>query len=137
MTVDGILILIAVRSAFRQQELLRCNIMAHVMCFSRRVVQDGLTLDQVACLAKCNCSRAETHRHGSFTVEELREAVAAVTASGTEHIIATYSRRTLSQTGDGHFSPIGGYHPGRDLVLILDTGAAAICHFRSAVTLLL
>lgn len=25
-----------------------------------------------------------------------------------------------SQTGDGHFSPIGGYHAARDLVLILD-----------------
>lgn len=26
----------------------------------------------------------------------------------------------LLQTGDGHFSPIGGYHAARDLVLILD-----------------
>ena len=24
------------------------------------------------------------------------------------------------QTGSGHFSPIGGYHAGRDMVLILD-----------------
>lgn len=24
-------------------------------------------------------------------------------------------------TGDGHFSPVGGYHEGKDLVLILDT----------------
>lgn len=24
------------------------------------------------------------------------------------------------QTGTGHFSPIGGYHAGRDMVLILD-----------------
>ena len=24
-------------------------------------------------------------------------------------------------TGDGHFSPVGGYHPEKDLVLILDT----------------
>ena len=36
-------------------------------------------------------------------------------------IVSSYSRRLLSQTGDGHFSPIGGYHPERDLVLILDT----------------
>ncbi|KAF3950686.1 hypothetical protein CMV_023590 [Castanea mollissima] len=27
---------------------------------------------------------------------------------------------TLSQTGTGHFSPIGGYHAGRDMVLMLD-----------------
>lgn len=27
----------------------------------------------------------------------------------------------FSQSGDGHFSPIGAYHPGTDQVLILDT----------------
>ena len=27
----------------------------------------------------------------------------------------------LKQTGSGHFSPIAGYHPREDLVLILDT----------------
>jgi len=32
-----------------------------------------------------------------------------------------YSRRALRQTGDGHFSPIGGYHAGSDRVLVLDT----------------
>jgi glutathione gamma-glutamylcysteinyltransferase len=94
--------------------------------FKRYTVQDGLTMDQVQCLAKCNCSAAELHRHGTFSLEQLRQEVAAVTASGTEHIIATYSRQTLKQTGDGHFSPIGGFHPGRDLVLILDTGAAVL-----------
>lgn len=26
----------------------------------------------------------------------------------------------LVQTGTGHFSPIGGYHAGRDMALILD-----------------
>lgn len=26
----------------------------------------------------------------------------------------------LLQTGDGHFSPIGGYHAGKDMALILD-----------------
>ena len=27
----------------------------------------------------------------------------------------------FSSTGSGHYSPVAGYHPGRDLVLILDT----------------
>ena len=26
----------------------------------------------------------------------------------------------MGQTGDGHFSPIGGYHAAHDLVLLLD-----------------
>ncbi len=58
--------------------------------------------------------------YGSFTLDELREQVTQACSSGEEHIIVAYSRRSLQQTGDGHFSPIGGYHRGRDLVLILD-----------------
>ena len=34
--------------------------------------------------------------------------------------ISSYDRSTLDQTGQGHFSPIGGYHAARDLVLVLD-----------------
>jgi Phytochelatin synthase len=34
--------------------------------------------------------------------------------------VANFSRKVLGQTGDGHFSPIGGYHKDRDLVLIMD-----------------
>jgi len=37
-----------------------------------------------------------------------------------ELLIVSYSRKVLGQTGDGHFSPIGGYHKSRDLVLIMD-----------------
>jgi hypothetical protein len=40
--------------------------------------------------------------------------------SGPEILLAGYSRKALGQTGDGHFSPIGGYHRGRDLVLLMD-----------------
>ena len=32
----------------------------------------------------------------------------------------SYSRRPLGQTGDGHFSPVGGYHAASDAVLVLD-----------------
>ena len=63
------------------------------------------------------------HRFRGSTSSHFRDQVADVTASGDEHIIVKYSRRALSQTGDGHFSPIGGFHSARDLVLILDTGA--------------
>ena len=46
--------------------------------------------------------------------------VMEVCSTGEEHLVVSYSRRTFSQTGDGHFSPVGGYHKERDLVLILD-----------------
>ncbi len=35
--------------------------------------------------------------------------------------MANISRKVLSQTGDGHFTPIGGYHEKTDKVLLFDT----------------
>jgi len=34
--------------------------------------------------------------------------------------VCNYSRKALGQTGDGHFSPIGGYEAEADRVLMLD-----------------
>ena len=59
-------------------------------------------------------------RHGTFTEAEFRQQVLDVCSSGEEHLVVSYSRRSFKQTGDGHFSPVGGVHRGRDLVLILD-----------------
>ena len=39
---------------------------------------------------------------------------------GDLFIIANFDREVLGQTGSGHFSPVGGYHRERDLVLIMD-----------------
>lgn len=33
---------------------------------------------------------------------------------------AAYDRTALGQTGSGHFSPLGGYHAAKNLVLMLD-----------------
>lgn len=35
-------------------------------------------------------------------------------------MISSYHRSLFKQTGTGHFSPIGGYHAGQDMALILD-----------------
>ena len=32
----------------------------------------------------------------------------------------SFSRAALAQTGDGHFSPLGGYHAASDSLLVLD-----------------
>jgi glutathione gamma-glutamylcysteinyltransferase len=34
--------------------------------------------------------------------------------------------QVLGQTGDGHFSPVGGYHKSSDFVLILDVVRGAV-----------
>ena len=83
------------------------------------VRQRGLNLDQLACLARCNGADAVIERAEPGTTEALRSAILEA-ARGEAVLIASYDRASLGQTGAGHFSPIGGYHAGRDLALILD-----------------
>jgi glutathione gamma-glutamylcysteinyltransferase len=86
-----------------------------------KVQEKGLTLDEVACLARCNGVAATTVRAGTVGAAALREGIlGATTAPRGPVLIAAYSRAALGQTGSGHFSPIAGYHRGRDLALILD-----------------
>ena len=87
-----------------------------------RVRRDGVTVDELACLARCNGARADVVRPGAEVgVGALRAAVArAAAAPRGPVLVAAYSRAGLGQTGSGHFSPIGGYHAARDLVLLMD-----------------
>jgi glutathione gamma-glutamylcysteinyltransferase len=85
------------------------------------VASRGVTLDQAACLARCNGALVELRRSGAFSLDEFREAVRDACSTGERHLVVSYSRAAFQQTGDGHFSPVGGYHEGGDLALILDT----------------
>jgi len=106
----------------------------------------GITMAKLACLARCNGARSSLKYGNSVSVDEFRrdiiqvsslqmkqqcEPPAGIVDSDTSSssssrddercvMIASYSRRVLNQTGDGHFSPIGGYCAAQDLVLILD-----------------
>lgn len=78
-------------------------------------------MSQLRCLARCNGAEVESFAADRTTLGELREhVIEASRGVDGPHLIAAYSRRTLGQTGDGHYSPIGGYHRERDLVLLLD-----------------
>ncbi len=79
----------------------------------------GLDLDELACLARCNAAEVELHRAEHDGVEAWRAAL-AIAAAGSAVVIASYDRSALGQTGAGHFSPVGGYHAGHDLALVLD-----------------
>ena len=58
---------------------------------------------------------------GGSGEERFRQAVIGVArGNGDQQLIVSYSRKEFRQTGDGHFSPIGGYHAASDSVLILD-----------------
>lgn len=81
----------------------------------------GLTLDELSCLARCNGADVEV-RHSTTDPSDLGDFRVALEASarGEQVLIASYDRSALGQTGSGHFSPVGGYHAERDMVLLLD-----------------
>jgi glutathione gamma-glutamylcysteinyltransferase len=86
-----------------------------------RVRLEGISMNELACLARCNGADAEARHAEAHDLARLRESVERACSSGSgDVVIASYSRATLGQTGSGHFSPIGGYHRGRDLALLLD-----------------
>jgi len=85
------------------------------------IEKSGITFDQFSCLAVCNTLNVRSVRaDASASEDEFRQLVKRVSKGSEEVIVASYSRKGLDQTGGGHFSPIAGYHPGRDLVLIMD-----------------
>ena len=85
------------------------------------IKQQGITFDELVCLARCNGAKVESIRYTQSSLENFRHAIGKATSSPQGlHLVVSYSRQVLGQTGNGHFSPVGGYHPERDLILILD-----------------
>ena len=94
----------------------------------------GITLDEFVCLAKCQGIAAELHRPPAVAIENtttayteqlkhFRQTIVRVVSTdvlSTGVLVCSYNRKTLGQTGSGHFSPIGAYDPETDHVLILD-----------------
>lgn len=92
-------------------------------CVPVKVIeQEGITFGQFVCLAQCNgLETTATSVDEGASLDKFRDLIEKLSKQDETIITLSYSRKILSQTGDGHFSPIGGYHPERDLVLILDT----------------
>ncbi|KAI1315366.1 hypothetical protein EDD11_000925 [Mortierella claussenii] len=97
-------------------------------CASVEVMkQKGITFNQFCCLARCH-AKVVAKRADRHTLEEFRRDIQAITSSEGYHMVLSFSRAALGQTGSGHFSyathyhhsPIGGYHAGEDKVLVLD-----------------
>ncbi|BGP11398.1 hypothetical protein JCM10049v2_007303 [Rhodotorula toruloides] len=91
------------------------------------IAVDGLTLPEFACLARCNGLRARIAQPVlDSTPSQREEAIANFrrdlkdVSRGRGIMAFSYSRRTLGQTGDGHFSPVGALCEEEDMVLILD-----------------
>jgi glutathione gamma-glutamylcysteinyltransferase len=107
------------------EEMLKCE-SADICGHSYdKIVTDGMNFSEFENLAHCHGVQINSYRvHGSSSsLQAFRANVQLTSCSelGSSFIIANFSRKHIGQTGDGHFSPIGGYHPAKDLVLIMDT----------------
>lgn len=85
-----------------------------------KVKVSGISFSKVACLAHCNGAEVEAFHTNETSMDKFRNYVISCTSSDNCHMVVSYHRAYLKQTGSGHFSPIGGYHIGKDMVLILD-----------------
>ncbi|KDO60419.1 hypothetical protein CISIN_1g011156mg [Citrus sinensis] len=85
-----------------------------------KIKAEGITFGKVACLAYCNGAKVEAFRTNESSIDDFRRHVISCASSEDCHVISSYHRGVFKQTGSGHFSPIGGYHARKDLVLILD-----------------
>ncbi|KAJ2692116.1 hypothetical protein H4R19_006222, partial [Coemansia spiralis] len=80
----------------------------------------GITYDQFLCLASSHAS-AVAKRGEDVSREEFVRDLKHVTQRDDVFMVLSFSRAAMGQTGDGHFSPIGAYHPATNSALVLDT----------------
>ncbi len=85
-----------------------------------RMRAKGVTFDQFASLAECHGLQVEAKRFDQSSLEEFENAVIDSVTKPGHHLIVSFSRQSLGQTGIGHFSPIAGYHKEKQMVLVLD-----------------
>jgi len=109
------------------EETLQCE--SKQMCGHslEKVRSDGMDFNEFESLAVCHGVKIKSCRvvqnEDNFeNLNTFRDYVKEISASDKADcfIITNFSRKVLGQTGSGHFSPVGGYHSGLDLVLILD-----------------
>jgi hypothetical protein len=103
---------------FSQENLGCCKPIASIK-------EQGTTMSEIAMLGRCNGAVVELVNSSDASEEKFRQAIKAVTRKRSSNeprklMIINYSRKTLEQTGSGHFSPIGAYHEGSDSALVLD-----------------
>lgn len=113
-------------------------------CLNMEAVKaTGITMDQLACTAGCQGSIVDTFRGLSIDQARdlIRKSVRGRPDGSFEFVVAAYDRRSLGQTGSGHFSPIAAIDLKTDTVLVLDVARFKVrccllpwplrCHYAS------
>ena len=104
----------------------------------KRNLEQGLTFEELVSNAKCeglslegyfasnedetNATSIETKDldHFRSVLRRTQVTKSKDDAAQNDMLICSFSRSVLKQTGTGHFSPIGGYIPSLDKVLVMD-----------------
>lgn len=94
-----------------------------VSCFPLEKSEEtmGLTMEHFGLIAECNGAVAQTFYGSNVSLAEFREAIRSVfSVNQHKRLVVAFDRAVLGQTGTGHYSPVGAYHEGTDMILILD-----------------
>jgi len=82
----------------------------------------SVSSDLPACCQRISLQKQSARVPQVHSLEDFRNDVKhACSTVELPIVIVSYSRKELLQTGDGHFSPVAGYHRASDQALILDT----------------
>ncbi|KAM7535382.1 hypothetical protein Aperf_G00000094493 [Anoplocephala perfoliata] len=90
---------------------------------------NGITIDQFQSIAKCNGLYVDCHQPTCSTeaLEAFRSCLLSLCSQSLSTsatiLVVSYDRKAVNQTGSGHYTLVGGYHPKRDLILVLETAA--------------
>mmetsp|Transcript_4272 Transcript_4272/g.6501 ORF Transcript_4272/g.6501 Transcript_4272/m.6501 type:complete len:158 (+) Transcript_4272:367-840(+) len=87
------------------------------------IKSEGISLQKLAELARCNGAACTIKNSEDFSLVNFRRIVRHIMQGehGKAYLVANYDRKTIGQTGGGHFSPIGSYNNDKDMVLVMDT----------------
>ncbi|KAK2632365.1 hypothetical protein EUGRSUZ_L01653 [Eucalyptus grandis] len=86
----------------------------------KKIKAEGISFGNAVHWARRAGAEVEAFQTSQTDVDFFRQSVKKCCSSDNCHLVSSYHRAGLEQTGAGHFSPIGGYHAGSDMVLILD-----------------
>ncbi|TMS35245.1 hypothetical protein L596_002689 [Steinernema carpocapsae] len=92
-------------------------------CLPLEVIKKtGITVDQFACLARCNRLQTTTNYASDTEAsrKQFREDLLVSVTSEDFVMVVSYDRSVFGQTGTGHFSPVAAFDPETDRALIMD-----------------
>lgn len=94
---------------------------------SEAILNKGINFEEFLCESKCNGAKVDSFRvykpedgDWTFEISKFRNFVINCCKCSEKKLVLSYSRKLLDQTGDGHYSPVGGYHEESNKILILD-----------------